>query len=435
MSKNERFELRSLGGYSMKVICDVCGTSFADTATHCPICGCAAARPANTVADSQGDSDYSTAGSYTRGGRYAKNNVRRNSRGNEGRFSDNRNRKNDSQQSNKGLVAVVIVLLLAIIMVVVYIGVNFFLKGIGDNDHAGNNNQSSSAYDDGNGDQLNQEIPCTAITLFQRVQEFTNETDQMLLSVELVPENTTDPLIFVSSDPSVATVDANGLIQPGTMQGEAIITITCGDVVEEFRIISTVGEAPEEPEPEIPEIQLPEGFVLKLKTYQNSGQITLSNKYPTAVLYTETLGIKASDITWTISDPAIVKIENGKAIGLDRGNVTITATIGDQTATCYVICVVDPVEEPPYKLNIEDVTLYSDSGSQSIAYIELKDTATGAKKQVEWKVSKEGIVEVSDSGKITACTVTSSTTVNVYTEYEGVKYTCIVRVQPKKTEG
>lgn len=419
----------------MKVICDVCGTTFADTATHCPICGCAKSPAAKTVAgdDVQASPETSTAGAYARGGRFAKNNVRRNSNARTGRFSDDRNRKNEPQQGNKGLIAVVIVLLLAIIMVVVYIGANVFLKGLGDTVNNGGNNQSSSAYQDGDGNQGNEEIPCTAITALKTIH-FGEENEQILLSVELVPENTTDPLIYTSSDPSIVTVDANGLVQPGTKQGEAIITITCGDVTEECKVTSTVGEAPEEPEPEIPEVVLPEGFELKLKTYQDKGEITLSNQWPTAVLYKETMGIKASDITWTTSDPAVAIVENGKAIGIDHGTCTITATIGDQTATCKVICRVDPVEETPYKLNIEDVTLYSDSGNKSIAYLELKETATGAKMQVEWKVSKEGVVEVSDSGKVTACTVTSSTTVNVYTEYEGVTYTCIVRVHPKETE-
>ena len=420
----------------MKVICDVCGTTFADTATHCPICGCAKSPAAKTVAgdDVQASPETSTAGAYARGGRFAKNNVRRNSNARSGRFSDDRNRKNEPQQGNKGLIAVVIVLLLAIIMVVVYIGVNVFLKDLGGSVNNGGNNQSSSAYQDGDGNQGSQEIPCTAITLGRKVQEFTAETDQLLLSVELVPENTTDPVIFVSSDPSVATVDANGLIQPGTMQGEAIITVTCGDVTEECKIISTVGEAPEEPEPEIPEVVLPEGFVLKLETYKGSGEITISKEGGSHKLYKEIMGVKASDITWTSSDPAVATVEDGKVVGVDRGTCTITATIGDQTATCLVRCPFDAADPTPYALNIKDVTLYSDSGNKSVAYLELKEIATGAKMQVEWKVSKEGIVEVSDSGKVTACTVTSRTTVNVYAEYEGVTYTCIVRVEPKPAE-
>ena len=46
----------------MKVICDVCGTTFPETATHCPICGCAKSPVAQTVAgdDMQMNQESST---------------------------------------------------------------------------------------------------------------------------------------------------------------------------------------------------------------------------------------------------------------------------------------------------------------------------------------------------------------------------------------
>lgn len=411
----------------MKVICDVCGTTFADTATHCPICGCAKSPAAKTVSGEEAHTTLETgsAGTYAKGGRFAKSNTNRNSRAkaSEGRFSDNRNRQNDSQQGNKGLVAVVIVLLLAIIMVVVYIGVNVFLKDIGNPDNGGNN-QGSSAYQDGDGDQDGEEIPCTAIQLGRKLQEFTAETDQLLLAVELMPENTTDPVTFTSSDPEVATVDANGLIKPGTKQGEATITVTCGTVVEECKIVSTVGEAPEPPEPEIPEVVLPEGFVLKLKTYKDSGEITIAGDAVTSI-YSETMGVKASDITWTTSDPSIATVENGKVTGVGKGYCYVTAAIGDQTATCKVICSSDATPPSDYKISHVDVTI----AVGETFNLSLKNKETGANVQgIEWQVSKEGIVSI-DGNKITGQSVAWSG-VNVYVEYEGVKYTCRIIVKP-----
>ena len=410
----------------MKVICDVCGTTFTDTATHCPICGCAAVRPSKTVSDldAQAGSESGNGSAYVKGGRYAKSNVRRNSHANEGRLSDNRNRKNDSQQGNKGLIAVVIVLLLAIIMVVVYIGINVFLKDLG-NPNDGGNNPGSSAYQGSDGDQLQQDIPCTAIVLGRKIQQFTAETDQLLLSVELTPENTTDSVIFVSSDPAVATVDVNGLIKPGTKQGEAIITVTCGDVTEECKIVSTVGEAPEEPEPDIPEVALPEGFVLELETYKGSGEITIAAEGASHQLYKELMGVKASDITWTTSDSAVATVENGKVVGVDRGNCTITASIGDQVATCLVRCPFDAAPETDYQLSHASVTI----AKGETFNLSLKSKATGANVQgIEWKSSVEGAVVI-DGNKITGGTVSKLTAVDVYTEYEGVKYICKVYVK------
>ncbi len=416
----------------MKIICDVCGTTFPETATHCPICGCAKSPAAKTIPgdDAQTTSAPSAAGAYAKGGRFAKNNVQRNTRTRapEGRFSGERNRRNEPETNNKGLIAVVIILLLAIVMVVVYIGVNLLFPNAG---NKGGNNETTAAVQNGG----EQSIPCTGITLDFALKEFTeNEnSDSFLLGAKKIPENTTDTLTFTSSDPDVATVNENGLVQRGTKQGETVITVTCGSATATCRVVSTVGEPPETTPPETQTPEIPEGFVLKLETYKDSGEITLSEKSPSHKLYKEIMGVKASDIAWTSSDPSIAIVEDGKVTAVDKGNCIITAKIGDQTVTCKVIVSFIPAAPTPYELNTKDVTLYSDSGSKSFTTLELKDKNTGAKMQVEWKASKEGVVEISETGKVTACTVTSSTTVNVYTEYEGVTYICIVRVHPKES--
>lgn len=408
----------------MKIICDVCGTTFPETATHCPICGCAKSPAAKTIPgdDMQDGQGSSTANTYARGGRFSKSNVQRNSRAraSEGRFSSDRNRKNDTPETNKGLIAVVVILLLAIIMVVVYIGVNVLsnLGGAADN---GDNNQPSSSYQDGNGDQT---VACTGITLSCKLQEFTAENEQLLLDVKAEPTNTTDAVIFMSSDPEVATVDANGLVKPGTKQGEATITVVCGAVSEECKIISKVGEAPVDSQPEPSGPSLPDGYVLKLITYKDSGEITIAGD-ATAVLYKETMGIKASDITWSTSDPAIATVENGKVTGVGKGYCYITAAIGDQTASCKVICTSNATPPSDYKISHVDVTI---SVGETFN-LSLKNKETGANVQgIEWQVSQEGIVSI-DGNKITGQTVAWSG-VNVFVEYEGTKYSCRIIVKP-----
>lgn len=413
-----------------KVICDVCGTTFPETATRCPICGCAKQPTAQPVItdDSQGVNESSGSNTYGKGGRFAKNNVKRNTRpaASQGRFSSDRKQNNEVESGSKGLIAVVIILLLAIVMVVVYIGVKVFFPEL-QSDGDQSNNTSTVAP---GGDNGGQSISCTEIKLNSSTIHLQQANQQFLLEViKKTPENTTDVVKFTSADPTIAAVSETGMVTP-VGYGTTTITVTCGSVTAECTVVSEVGEPPETTPPTTPAVTLPDGFKLKLKTYKDSGEITLSEEWPTAVLYTETNGVKASEITWTISDPAIVKVENGKAVGLSKGNCTITATIGDQTATCKVIVTFDAPEPTPYELNRTDVTLYSGGGSDSFFSLVLKEIETGAKMSVEWHVDKEGIVEVSDSGKVTACEVTASTTVNVYTEYEGVTYSCIFRVHP-----
>ena len=40
-----------------KIICDICGTTYPETASHCPICGCAKAGAAQTTAGRTGGED------------------------------------------------------------------------------------------------------------------------------------------------------------------------------------------------------------------------------------------------------------------------------------------------------------------------------------------------------------------------------------------
>lgn len=409
-----------------KVICDVCGTSFPETATHCPICGCAKAPTAQTVAadETQFSQERTTSNNYAKGGRFAKDNVKRNTRSRtfEGRFSGDRRRKNEPQESNKGLIAVVIILLLAIVMVVVYIGVNVFFPDLDGKDNGGGN-QTTGAYQNNEGANSGQTVACTAIKLNSKIVELKSENEQYMLAVQKEPENTTETVIYTSSDPTIVTVDSNGLIVP-VGYGEATITVTCGTVSEECTVVSTVGEPPVSSVPESQGPALPDGFVLKLITYKDSGEITIAGD-ATTVLYKETMGIKASDITWTTSDPSIATVEDGKVTGVGKGYCNITATIGDQTATCKVICSSNAAPPSDYKLSHVDVTI---SVGETFN-LSLKNKETGANVQgIEWQVSQEGVVSV-DGNKITGQSVAWSG-VNVFVEYEGVKYSCRIIVKP-----
>ena len=60
-----------------KVICDVCGTAYPETAAQCPICGCAKNSADQTAAAAVGSAGDTSASSYTyvKGGRFSKRNA------------------------------------------------------------------------------------------------------------------------------------------------------------------------------------------------------------------------------------------------------------------------------------------------------------------------------------------------------------------------
>ena len=409
----------------MKVICDVCGTTFPETATHCPICGCAKSPTAQTIsADDVQPGSGTTSNTYPKGGRFAKSNVKRSSS-----TRSQAPRKNDSQGSNKGLIAVVIILLLAVLMVTVYIGVKM-LGSTGNDDNSNGGNQNITGDQNPEPSQPDASVPCTSVKLSVKVHEFTEESEQLLLTAIVEPNNTTEPVIFTSSDTKVATVDGKGLVKPGTHKGEAVITARCGNFTAECKIFSQVGADPEPVQPSQPvdpTPDIPSNFVLKL----NRDDFTLSKEGEVwNLLQGIDVGtVSPADITWESSDTAVVTVEDGKVKGVNRGKATITATIGDQVATCIVRCSFDAAPpsdvEALYEISHKDVTI----GVGETFNLSLKSIETGANVQgIEWQVSKEGYVDI-NGNKIKGVQPTGKLLIEVFVEYEGVTYKCIVRVK------
>lgn len=411
-----------------KVICDVCGTTYPETASNCPICGCAKNSADQTVVDS----DPGAEGSYSpvKGGRFSKRNVRK--RNKSGAREPIRPAEDDSEDTgtNKGLVAVVVVLLLAIIAVLIYIGIRFVIPGDPKpTDPVVPNQTTTAPVETTTAPTQPPEIPCSGLKLSSTTVELSVEGGAWLLSVEAEPANTTDKITFSSSNEQVATVSENGNIT-GVGGGEAIITVTCGNVAAECKVLCTFAD-PIEPTTEpttVPEVSLPAGFKLELRRTD----ITISKQYPDPVsLYKKTDGVEATDITWTSDDPEIASVdEKGVVSPVSKGNTVIRATIGDQTASCKVIIAFDPdiQEEPTYKISHTDVTI--EVGATLT--LRLMD-ANGANLEVEWTASEEGFVTI-DGNRITglACGEEGKVKrIEVSTTYEGETYTCIVRIKPK----
>lgn len=420
-----------------KIICDVCGTVFPETAAQCPICGCAKSPTAQAVNQEDNQPKGENAGGYTyvKGGRFSKSNVKRTASGAaperqaapQRRTPRERAPKEQPEGSNKGLIAVVAILLIAIVVVAVYIGVTVFLSDLGGKPDTDGTQAPSASETGPAGDET---VPCTEIKLGALTVEFQNETDKLLLAPEVLPANTTDKLLFSSENPAVATVDQNGLILP-VAHGQTVITVTCGNATAQCAVICSFGEPEPTDPPTEPMPTAPAGFVLKLETYKGSGEITISEYGGSHQLFKEKDGVKPSDILWTSSDPAIATVENGKVVGMSRGKCTITAQIGDQIAECLVRCSFDKPEETepaPYNISIEDVTYYSDSSPFTLT---LRNPDKSNVQNVEWKASLEGYLEI-DGNKITCINFTENKNVVVSTTIDGHTYSCVVRIRTDK---
>ena len=348
-----------------KVICDVCGTTYPETASQCPICGAAKTKTTPTVA-----SEGTLAGSgpdsgYTpvKGGRFSKSNVRkRNSSAGKAAASgerrstagDRQNRSDDS--SNRGLVIVVVILLLAIIAVMVYIGVKFFDLGgsgkdPGKNTQPGTSQSTQPSQTEPSGSTGAAEIPCETIRLSNVVVELDEMDASWLLTVETDPLNTTDEITFESSDKSVVTVNADGVIT-ARGGGQAVITVTCGEATAECRVVCSFGD-PTEPSTEPTETVPPTEPEAELKL-NSAYQSTITGKYDVTLtkqgqVWRAYVGsIPATEITWSTDNAAVATIdENGRVTAVAPGKTEIHGQYKGQTVTAIVRCSWTTETTPP----------------------------------------------------------------------------------------
>ena len=108
-----------------KVICDICGTAYPETASQCPICGHARSADQKIITDSA-DGELAAGRTHVRGGRFSKANVRKRNRAvlAEDHPAEQQvppapeeppmEQDNDNPPSNKGLIAAVVILPLAV---------------------------------------------------------------------------------------------------------------------------------------------------------------------------------------------------------------------------------------------------------------------------------------------------------------------------------
>ncbi len=216
-------------------------------------------------------------------------------------------------------------------------------------------------------------------------------------------------LTYQSNDPSIATVDDNGIITgigPGTTQivvtdernkAEAICNVTVNKKIEKIELERIVLDKTE--------IELNVGKDETIKA-------TL-------------IPADAEDvfISWTSSNPGVATVKDGIVHGLSQGEATITVkSNGQEMASCKVVVV----------RKVSLVTLNKKSMSISVGNTEqLKATVlpSGAQnKKVTWTSSNPKVATVDSTGKVKGVKE-GITVIIVKTDDGGKRATCVVTVK------
>lgn len=228
-----------------KIICDVCGTSYPETATQCPICGCVRSSDSVTVAGDTSEATVQTPSTYTyvKGGRFSKSNVKKRNLGKPiysaepaQKAQHSAPQKQSDSKTKKqeiGLIVAVVVLLVAIAAVVIYIACDFLgisLPKTTESNETTTNPSESTQQTDETTLSTNPDVPCDEITILSDLVISFNAVDERyLISWSTIPANTTDKVTFASDDKTVATVDADGMVT-AVGKGETTIAVMCGDI-------------------------------------------------------------------------------------------------------------------------------------------------------------------------------------------------------------
>lgn len=345
-----------------KIICDICGTSYPETAEQCPICGCARDMSGEFLSAEQLDEELS--GSVRgKGGRFAAANVRKRNSSRYGHaeddeyadgdgktdasgyddYEDDQDEDEEEPGSNTPLVVLLIVVIVALLSVSAFIGVKYCLPKILPGETVETTTEAPTTVPE---ETTIPTIPCDSLALTSGVDVLLEQEGQMwLINVLALPENTTDPLLYTSSDETVVTVNETGTIT-AVGEGSATVTVTCGTQSIQCNVVCAF--APETTAPEATTI--PEEITVPVETTEPTEplkNVTLKVlKYKDLTFdgpnqgFTFVLdGLQNTEVKWTSMDEKIVTVdEKGFVLSVGAGKTTILCEYGDQKVEISINC-------------------------------------------------------------------------------------------------
>lgn len=352
-----------------KIVCDICGTTYSDMEDYCPNCGCSQDVSADIEMEFSEEEDFLQDSPIM---------VRRQKDAPEEEpaplpDTPEEAAEEEEEEEPRETRTFVVILLTVIIMLLLAAAGFLFLRYMLPNLELGKPQTSNPGIQQTEApvETTVPGIPCRKLVLVSGgVMEMTREGEYKLIHVMAKPEDTTDTITYVSSDEAVVTVNEEGRLT-AVSEGEAVVTIVCGDQKVECRVkIAYVEETvppteaetepAEETEPEetaaqeqtpdeteetqaVEETEPAETEAAVQQTQEQLKDVTLKLGKSEFILppgYTYTVpldcDLKYEEIEWSMEHPYIASVKNGVVSGLSTGVTVLTAKYGDQTVTCIV---------------------------------------------------------------------------------------------------
>lgn len=343
-----------------KVICDICGTVYQDTAESCPICGYSRL-PGNEELEEDILKEEAAA-VRGKGGRFAMTNSKKKNKEifdydevnsdeeeeeEEEETYDEDEDYEEAPKSNTVLVVILVIVIMLLLAAAGYIFLRFFLPNrLSGNEETPPTTVAAQPVVTEEEEPTELTFPCEKLSLMEAPKELNAEGQFYLLNVKVVPEYTTDELVYVSGDESIVTITEDGkIIAVG--QGETSVYITCGSQqiicpVSVKYIEETEPPTEETVDPTAPvedpsaseESTAPKNTTLKLK----KTDITLYVGYGFQLELD--CDLDPSELEWSVEHNYIVSVdETGFITALSRGTTAVIVKYGDEEVECIVRCV------------------------------------------------------------------------------------------------
>lgn len=224
--------------------------------------------------------------------------------------------------------------------------------------------------------------------------------EKFLIQAEIEPKDATEIIQWSSDKPEIASVDNDGVVT-GVSEGEAVITAKTSTLSQECTVV--VSE-------------------IHAESISISGPTELWLNREATITVTMTPENVTDDILWESSAPETLSVNDGVVKGLAYGEATITASVGELSATMTITVIEVPVES--IVLNPNDI-LFSEIGET------VKVTATllpedAADKSFSWSIDDPTVASIDDEGNVTALAL-GATEIHA-TATNGVIGSAVVRV-------
>ena len=254
-----------------KIICDVCGSRYPDTAAQCPICGCINNKVAKAPAEDREPAVKTELPERTStpGGRFSKANVNKRNEGKtfteepatrvkrekpqaKPQIQEDYDLEEDFEEETGkkrgGFVNVLLVLVIvALLGVCAYLFIQFFMPSFFGSDSIIAPTEpvvaATEAPTEAPAPTLPPMIPCEKLVAEEATVTLTEAGQVQSLNIQVMPENSTDGLIYISSNEEVATVNEKGEVT-AVGEGSVVITAFCGAQQLECNVICNFSGAP-----------------------------------------------------------------------------------------------------------------------------------------------------------------------------------------------